>query len=200
MRTPITIGDRRYTDRFVGGDNIDGVAGAAFILVLAPASRTGSPGGLAQAQIREVGCSSSGRMPAPEQSWGGTVRTHAAGSYRAGRRSPGGNGRGAGERFLSRRGLTIASWAGHDASLRPYWRRPALTGGRTVLGLSSTGCRGIRSANPTTTRAAPGPMKPPYLPPREGQAGQAPALRATLPPRRRGRLRRIFHGNDEASL
>ena len=33
---PITIGERRYMDGFVGGANIDAAAGAGFILVLTP--------------------------------------------------------------------------------------------------------------------------------------------------------------------
>ena len=50
VTAPITIGDRRYMDGFVGGGNIDGAAGAGIILILTPTG-SGSPGPVLQAQI-----------------------------------------------------------------------------------------------------------------------------------------------------
>jgi NTE family protein len=54
QRAPVTIGDRRYMDGFVGGDNIDGAAGAAILLILAPGSTTEAPGVFAKAQIDQA--------------------------------------------------------------------------------------------------------------------------------------------------
>jgi NTE family protein len=51
QRAPITIGGRRYMDGFAGGDNIDGAAGSAIIVVLAPTSMSSAPRGVAGAQV-----------------------------------------------------------------------------------------------------------------------------------------------------
>jgi NTE family protein len=50
---PVTIGDRRYMDGFVGGPNVDGAAGAKAILVLIPVA-TGGNQKVIQPQVEAV--------------------------------------------------------------------------------------------------------------------------------------------------